>query len=118
MDFILGLPVTQRRVDSILVVVDRFSKMVHLMACKNIIDASCIASLFFREVIRLYGISKSITSLRDIKFVSHFWLEFWRRFDTMLNFNNTYQPQTDGQTEVMNKIVANMLRCLVSNNPK
>lgn len=55
MNFICGLPMIQRRASSILVVVDRFFKMVHLLACKKVNDASRITSLFFKEIIRLMG---------------------------------------------------------------
>jgi hypothetical protein len=109
MDFITGLPRVQGK-DCIFVVVDRLTKFAHFFAIPTDYKAIQVAELFFREVFRLHGLPRQIVSDRDGRFISTFWQELFRLTGTKLATSTNYHPQTDGQTEIVNKWVEGYLR--------
>ena len=92
MNFVLGLPRTFRKHNSILVVVDHLSKMAHFPPCSKTSDVSKIAKLYFDEIVQLYGLSKTIVSNRDVRFMSYFWKTLWHLVGTKLKFSTTFNP--------------------------
>ena len=92
MDFILGLPRSRKGRDSTFIVMDRFSKMTHFIACHKTDDATNIADIFFREVIRLHDFPSNIVSDQDIKFLSYFWKVLWGKLGTKLLYSTTCHP--------------------------
>lgn len=117
LDFITGLP-KSRGYEAILVVVDRLSKYSHFILLKHPYTAKSIAELFAKEIVRLHGIPKSLISDRDPVFVSNFWLELFKLQGTKLQMSSAYHPESDGQTEVINRCLESYLRCFASDQPK
>jgi len=117
MDFIDGLPLSYGKT-TIFVVVDRFSKYGHFTPIKHPYTAPQVSQVFFEAIFRLHGIPTSIVCDRDPTFTSLFWRELFRLNGTSFRFSSAYHPQTDGQTEVVNRTIEMYLRCFTSSFPK
>ena len=99
MDFVVGLPSTQKSYDSIWVVVDRLTKSARFIPFKSTYSAEDYARIFIDEIVCRHGILLSIISDRGAKFTSRFWKSFHKVLGTKVKFITTFHPQADGQAE-------------------
>ena len=114
MDFIMGLPLTARGNSAILTFVDRLTKQVHLIPTNIQVDAKETARIYIDRIFSLHGLSKSIVCDRDPRFISAFFQELFTTLGTNIKMSTAHHPQTDGQTERMNRIVEDVLRIFVN----
>jgi hypothetical protein len=117
LDFIEGLPKSQSY-DSILVVVDKFSKYAHFIPLAHPYTALTIAQLYFNHIYKLHGLPEALISDRDRVFTGNLWQELFKLSDTKLLMSSSYHPQTDGQTERVNQCLEAFLRCAIHSCPK
>ncbi|KAE9173591.1 hypothetical protein PF005_g26205 [Phytophthora fragariae] len=110
MDFIFGLPRDAKGRTGVLVFVDRFSKMVHLAPVAAEVTADVSAELFLDLVFRHHGLPESIVSDRDPRFTSAFWTRLFALLGTRLLMSTAAHPETDGQTERVNRVLEDVLR--------
>ena len=97
MDFVVGLPLTRRKHDSVWVVVDRLNKLAHFLPMRTDYSLDKLVELYIKEIVWLHGIPISIISDRDLRFTSRFWGKLQKALGTRLNFSTTFNRQTDGQ---------------------
>ncbi|KAL9408367.1 hypothetical protein AB3S75_046848 [Citrus x aurantiifolia] len=117
MDFIEGLP-PSNGYTVIMVIVDRLTKYAHFVALKHPFTAITVAKAFVANVVRLHGIPTSIVSDRDKVFISSFWQALFQLQGTQLCMSSSYHPQSDGQTEVVNRTLEQYLRCFTGDQPR
>ncbi|GJR96476.1 putative nucleotidyltransferase, ribonuclease H [Tanacetum coccineum] len=110
MDFVTGLPRTQRKHDAIWVVVDRLTKTAHFLPIRKDFSISRLAEMFQQEIVRLHGTPSAIVSDRDPRFTSRFWKGLQNAWGTRLKFSTAFHPETDGQSERTIQTLEDMLR--------
>ena len=116
MDFIEKLPKSQGY-DTIVVVIDRFTKFGHFIRLSHPFTAKEVALAFLDNIYRMHGLPESIITDRDKVFTSGFWKELFKVMGTELHYTSSYHPQSDGQSERLNQCVENYLRCMTGEMP-
>jgi hypothetical protein len=109
MDFITGLPRSDRGHDSIWVIIDRLTKVAHFIPVKTVFNGRRLAKLYLAHIVSLHGVPKVIVSDRGSQFTSRFWNSLHEALGTKLSFSTAYHLQTGGQTERVNQILEDML---------
>ncbi|MCO5610318.1 hypothetical protein L7F22_064554 [Adiantum nelumboides] len=84
------------------------------MKGKKTVKPDHLARLFVAQIFRLHGMPETIVSDRDPKFTSLFWKAIWENIGTRLQFSSSFHPQTDGQSEIANSMVLNLLKSYIS----
>ena len=116
LDFVEGLLKSQRY-EVILVVVDRLTKYSHFVPISHPYSTTKVASLYMHYIFKLHCMPASIVSDRDATFTSLFWSELFRMQGTNLAMSTAYLPQSDGQTEIVNRSLEQYLRAFTSDSP-
>jgi len=112
LDFVEGLP-RSGQVDSILVVVDKYSKFAHFIALRRPFSALSVAKVFMEHVYKLHGLPTSIISDRDRVFTGKLWKELFALAGVTLRISSACHPQTDAQIERVNQCLETYLHCFV-----
>ncbi|MCO5586494.1 hypothetical protein L7F22_040434 [Adiantum nelumboides] len=113
MDFIFGLPKSIHGNTGIWTIVDRLSKQAHFIPIKKTIKAHQMATLFISQIFKYHGLPTSIVSDRDPRMTCNFWKGLFENRGTRLNFSLAYHPQTDGQSEIANLTILDLLKSYV-----
>ena len=92
MDIVSSLPLTQKKHDSVWVIIDKLTKSAHFIPIRIDYSMDRLVELYVDEIVRLHGVPLSIVSDRDPRFTSRFWKELQLTLGTRLNFNIAFHP--------------------------
>jgi hypothetical protein len=112
-DFIVGLPMTTHKFDSIWVIIDRLSKSAHFIPVNTNYKVQKYVEIYIARVLCLHGVPETIISDPGSQFIARFWEQLHASLGTHLIHSSTYHPQTDGQTKQVNQILEDMLRACI-----
>ena len=115
MDFVVGLPQSQRGNNAIWVIVDRLTKLTHFLPIRRTHSLEKLTELYVNKIVRLHGVPVSIVSDRDPRFTSSFWKNLHRAMGTKLTFSTAFHPQTNGQSKWTIQTLEDMLRACILN---
>ncbi|XP_073153742.1 uncharacterized protein [Henckelia pumila] len=115
MNFVIGLSITPRRMNSIWVIVDMLTKAAHSLPVRNNFSMNQYAELYIREVVRLHGVPARIVSDKDPRFTLNFWKSLHHGLGKKLAFSTAFHPQADGQSERVIQILEDLLRACMIN---
>lgn len=117
MDFIEVLPNSEGK-SVIWVIVNIMTKYSHFFALKHPYTAESLAKIYLNQVYKLHGFPEFIISDRDVVFQSVFCKSLFKLAGVQLQMSTTHHPQTDGQSERVNKCLETYLRCMTHVKPK
>uniref|UniRef100_A0AAV1UG46 Integrase catalytic domain-containing protein n=1 Tax=Peronospora matthiolae TaxID=2874970 RepID=A0AAV1UG46_9STRA len=110
MDLVFGFPKDANQNTGILVFVDQFSKMVHLVAVPESITAPDCARVFIDTIFRLHGLPRELVSDRDPCFTAEFWQSVFLSVGTRSKMSTYDHPEIDCRTERVNRVLEEILR--------
>jgi hypothetical protein len=113
MDFITDLPLV-KDFDSVLVIVDRFTKFTIIVPCSKKCTATALGDLFLKNVVCLFGTPNEIISDRGPQFIAKFWKRISELLGIRIALSSGHHPETNGQTERMNQTLEQYLRCFIN----
>ncbi|GJR13405.1 putative nucleotidyltransferase, ribonuclease H [Tanacetum coccineum] len=113
MDFVTKLPRTSSGHDTIWVIMDRLTKSAHFLPMREDYKMERLARLYLNKIVARHGVSISIISDRDSRFILRFWQSMQEALGTRLDMSTAYHPQTDGQSEHTIQTLEDMLKACV-----